>query len=136
MSLKYNKFSQLIIELSFKVKYKKFFSKCIWLLNNARSTVCPTHWAAVVLVLVLIGSSKRLFFIWKIEGADLHQVIILFLICVLYIMHTMYFTISSNLLSAEHRCSCFLVVFSKKKRGKRRRIHICNHTLLTFTCWV
>ena len=38
--LKYNKSSQLMIELSLKVKCKKLFEKCIWLLNNARSTVC------------------------------------------------------------------------------------------------
>ena len=52
MPLKYKILSHLIIGLSLKVKFKKLFKKCIVVLNNARSTVCPAHWAAVVLVLV------------------------------------------------------------------------------------
>ena len=60
MPLKFKKLSHLIIGLSLKVKCKKLFEKCIGLLNNARSTICPTKWAAVVLVLV--ESSIHFFF--------------------------------------------------------------------------
>jgi len=76
----------------------------IWLLNNAISIVCLTHWAVVVLVLVE-SSMRCVFFIWKIEWADLHQVIRLFLIFMLYIMHATYFTILNIL--------CMLRIFDR-----------------------
>ena len=103
----------LLLDVLLKWNLWSFSRNTSVLFNNARSTVCPTHWAAVVLVLV--ESSMRFFLVWKIEYTDLHQVIILFLICMLYIMHMMYFTLSNNPLHAEHRWSCFLVVFSRQK---------------------
>ena len=42
------------------------------------------------IVIVLVESSMRCFFIWKFEWADLYQVIILFLMCMLYMMDTIY----------------------------------------------
>ena len=64
-------------------------------------------------------------------GADLHQVIRLFLICMLYIMHATYFTtcILNNPLHSEN-CVCWLFSSPKIARGKCSSIYICNHTML------
>ena len=45
----------------------------------------------------------ELFFSFERLNELLHHVIILFLMCMLYIMHTMYFTILNNPLHAELR---------------------------------
>ena len=66
------------------------------------------------------------FFIWKIEWADLHQVVLLFLICMLYIMYTMNFIVLNNPLYAENRWSCILVMFSCQKS------HVVNVAVFVF----
>ena len=101
-----------------------------------RSTVCPTKWAAVVLVLV---ESSMHFFHLKFDRmrwftpsnntvSDLYAV---------YNAYGVLYYIKQPSL-----CWTSLIMFScrvflpKIALGKRSRIHICNHILPMFTCWV
>ena len=133
MPLKYKILSHLIIGLSLKVKFRKLFKKCIVLLNNARSTVCPAHWAAVVLVLA--ESSMRFSRLKdRISWFTPSNYIVSDLFAV-YNAHDVLHVIKQPSACWTSLIMFFGLVFPPKiGRGKRSRIR--NHTLLTFTCWV
>ena len=99
-----------------------------------RSTVCPTKWAAVVLVLV--ESSMHFFHLkdrmrWFTPSDNI--------VSDLYAVYNAYHVL--HYFKQPSVCWTSLIMFSgrvfppKIAHGKRSRIHICNHTLLTFTCW-
>jgi len=133
MPLKYKILSHLIIGLSLKVKFKKLFKKCIVVLNNARSTVCPAHWAAVVLVLV--ESSMRFS---RLKDRISWFTPSNYIVSDLYAVYNAYDVL--HVIKQSSACWTSLIMFSgrvfpiKIGRGKRSRIR--NHTILTFTCWV
>ena len=122
ISLTYKTLSHFIIRLSLNVNVRNCFretSSCCTMLDLSDALRCRCTYTCR-------KQHVLSFFIWKIKWADLHQVVLLFLICMLYIMYTMNFIVLNNPLHAEHRWSCFLVMFSRQKS------HVVNVAVFVF----
>ena len=101
------------------------------LLNNARSTVCPTKWAAVALVFV--ESSMRFS---RLKDRISWFTPSTYIVSDLYAVYNAYDVL--HVIKQPSPCWTTLIMFSGRvfppniARGKRSRIR--NHTILTFTC--
>ena len=123
----------LLLDFLLKWNLWSFSRNTSVLFNNARSTVCPTHWAAVVLVLA--ESSMRFSRLKdRISWFTPSNYIVSDLYAV-YNAHDVLHVIKQPSACWTPLIMFFGLVFPPKiGRGKRSRIR--NHTLLTFTCWV